>query len=1450
MNPLRRRRAVLLIGTAAAALVTGRAGAQAFQGNFVNTAGAAVRQINTATTETIVVTTPSAILTWTPSDSAIGGPPIDFLPAGNFATFTNGPGLKDFIVLNRILPKDLTRSIQLNGTILSQLQSAGNTARGGTVAFFSPAGILVGSKAVIDVGSLLLTTIDPKTDVNGNFFVGNSYALTGAVSSKSLIQIAAGAQISALNEGSYVAIAAPIVEQHGSIQVNGSIALVAAEAVTLTINNGLFDIQVSTGSSSGTNTLVHDGTTGGPASTGAAGDNHRIYLVAVPKNQAITALLQGNVGFAAASSAAIQNGEIILSAGRSVTSADAFKAAPTTPDASFRIQGGAFTSDVLGSAITDFIVDSANANTSFSGNVNLTGDQRARIEPAAGRTVGVTGNLILRSDGTDQTRSPGMDNVGGDSSIVAAGSTVTVGGNVALSAIGRGGFDSSGNIAGSGTGGTAALAASAGGAITISGNLLADARGFGGSGGAPAMQGGAGKGGTASISATGASVNVAGTTSLDAGGSGSDTAGGFGLTGPTGTGGTASVSTGPAGSVKLTGAAILAAAGTGGAIVSTGGGTGGAGQGGSAKVQAAGGPITFSSGGQVLAPGFGAAGSTGGAGTGGKASVEATEATLTLGGATSVLAEGQGGGPGVDAGGTGGDGKGGSASVIAHNGKSASLVTGAGVTVSADGRGSAGGNGNAGGGSGGPGGRGDGGDARLLAESDNAGLAFAAASVSARGTGGAGGAGVLDGAGASGGNGHGGTASAGTSSAAGNQFGGGGASFASLAVNATATGGAGGNGGTTGAPSGDGGSVTGGTASLFSRTAPVNIAGAATLDSSATGGIGGVGTGTPGNHGVALGGTVIAGATRDDAMIGAGSLKAASLTGTANAVGDSTNDNMPGAWEIVADNGAVQLGTLTLTASSTGIPANRPASSFTLTDGIVSVTGAANATSGGNLVVTATGTGKLGAASLALAAPFGAISITHSGRAPGAATIDAGDFAATSRDAFTAAPGTRLVSTASTAIDAGGAIQVDEAAAGTNFAAATPGTITITGAAGGRDMSLRSSDIVIGAAATLGGAATKTVLLDIVTNGEPALVGGSAAGAGYTLDSSEIGRIRTAALTLQAPVVSAVPVRPADIVLRDFSLSGSDGGLGLELHPQHAGPGAGRGTGALPARRADRLLRHRRRRADPGGDAHRSDPAHRRRRQSGRHFVARFEPDQRHRRDDGAPASASGLAARRGGPAPGQSRPGQPSGLSPGQCDRLHRRKQPLHPQHRHRDRHGRPDGRPGRPQDPRLGRDADRRRRLRPERLADGTFLTGLQFFALIDFGKGAGTSYTNESEFNRCNINNGCPPPPPPPPPPPASPTAAASAAAAASSASTSSAAAAAATAPPPPPPPPVKQALLAPDVRAAVFVLGPMLAPQLPPLAVAELIDLALGPDFPLDEPVTSGGDSVVWDKGKKP
>ena len=107
-----------------------------------------------------------------------------------------------------------------------------------------------------------------------------------------------GARIEALAEGSYIAMIAPGIIQQGNVRVNGSAGYIAAEAVDLVINDGLFDINVQTGSEVA-NAIRHRGSTGGPAS-GALGDNHNIYMVAMPKNQAITVLLEGNVGFDAA----------------------------------------------------------------------------------------------------------------------------------------------------------------------------------------------------------------------------------------------------------------------------------------------------------------------------------------------------------------------------------------------------------------------------------------------------------------------------------------------------------------------------------------------------------------------------------------------------------------------------------------------------------------------------------------------------------------------------------------------------------------------------------------------------------------------------------------------------------------------------------------------------------------------------------------------------------------------------------------------------------------------------------------------------------------------------------------------------------------------------------------------------------------------------------------------
>ena len=71
----------------------------------------------------------TATINWAPSD-AQGTGNINFLPSGSTATYVGGSGLTDFTVLNRIVPSDATRAIELNGSVLSKLAGG---ATGGDV---------------------------------------------------------------------------------------------------------------------------------------------------------------------------------------------------------------------------------------------------------------------------------------------------------------------------------------------------------------------------------------------------------------------------------------------------------------------------------------------------------------------------------------------------------------------------------------------------------------------------------------------------------------------------------------------------------------------------------------------------------------------------------------------------------------------------------------------------------------------------------------------------------------------------------------------------------------------------------------------------------------------------------------------------------------------------------------------------------------------------------------------------------------------------------------------------------------------------------------------------------------------------------------------------------------------------------------------------------------------
>lgn len=303
--------------------------------------GTVVRTPTSPTTETITIGSQTASINWVPFDRQIGGGAIDFLPSGNTATFTSGEGITDYTVLNRIVPIDVNRSIRLDGSVISTLQ--GTHAIGGKIWFYSPGGIMIGASAVFDVGGLLLTT-DHISDFSADA-AGFSILFSGGKPpslSASKIQIMPGAQINALQRGSYVALVAPRIEQGGKVRVDGSAAYVAAEQLTMTMNHGLFDIQVEVGTND-PNGIVHTGETTGRGNASAAGQ-HSIYMVAVPKNQALTMLLGGTVGFDA-SNAELKNGQIILTSGDDIN-----------------FTGGSFTSSLTASAAGSVFI---NGNVDF-----------------------------------------------------------------------------------------------------------------------------------------------------------------------------------------------------------------------------------------------------------------------------------------------------------------------------------------------------------------------------------------------------------------------------------------------------------------------------------------------------------------------------------------------------------------------------------------------------------------------------------------------------------------------------------------------------------------------------------------------------------------------------------------------------------------------------------------------------------------------------------------------------------------------------------------------------------------------------------------------------------------------------------------------------------------------------------------------------------------------------
>ncbi len=508
------------------ALAPGAAEAQGINADYEVVRGSAeifdYQNVNGGQTTQILAYDRAVVIDWTPFLDQFGNA-LDFLPAGNEAIFQNGFGITNFAVLNRILPTANGSVAVINGSVISRIQDYSTSFRstqilsganqpmtspgstpGGFVAFYSPTGFLIGSTATFDVGQLLLTTLDTTPENFASFVDGGTLNLAATAGSTARIRIEPGARIDATSENGFFAVVAADVQMSGISNVNGSQAFVAGEVVNLRFSNGLFDIEVPLGTAASGNVLTLDGTVGGAASTGAAGDNHVIYGVAAAQKDPISMLFSGNLGFAPAQQAGIVNGEIILAAnhnvfGRSVAGgaidqglAAQFNAkAGTSPvRADIFIDNIAATSSLMavGTHLTRF--SAANANASVSGNLLLAGGTAAEVRVGVGRSLMVGGDLLLASDAfgliSDSLALPtDADAVAGSALLEArAGSTVDIGGALRISADATAGANLGNGAAGSAQGGSARLVVdggtlTTGGAATISAQAIGAAVQFG-----------------------------------------------------------------------------------------------------------------------------------------------------------------------------------------------------------------------------------------------------------------------------------------------------------------------------------------------------------------------------------------------------------------------------------------------------------------------------------------------------------------------------------------------------------------------------------------------------------------------------------------------------------------------------------------------------------------------------------------------------------------------------------------------------------------------------------------------------------------------------------------------------------------------------------------------------------------------------------------------------------
>lgn len=522
--------------------------AQAFQGVGAVDFGSATIDSATPGVDTITVNTDRATISWSPSDTATGGGPINFLASGDTVNFAANASLgTNYVVLNRIVPTDQTRAVRLDGNI--------NSDAAGSVWFYSPGGLLVGGTARINVGSLLLSAGDPVASAGDFMPIPGQFSIAGLSGSTSAVVIEAGAEVRAetLGQNNYIVAIAPRIQQDGLVSARGSVALVAAESADFAVDSlGLFNISVTAGSEVSANTFTHTGSTGGPDAAGA-GEKRRVYMVAVPKNNAITMAIEssGSIGFDIAGAASLDGNAIVLSAGHNIVDSGssnpiAAGAAGAGP-ADLNIARGSYTSNTHASAVGNVIVTDTNPggtpDIAFASNLAIHADSTAKLRAEqgmisvggdlvleadaggtsagmasleaglAGTAVNVSGNLLISAS---DLRTSAPTTSAGIAQLQSDGGTVTVGGSAAVVARAVG-YDTTFGSGGSAFGGQAYVTMTGGGGLFVSGGpLTVDASAKGGlAGDSPGSIGGDAFGGTAQVATASGGITVSGALTIN-----------------------------------------------------------------------------------------------------------------------------------------------------------------------------------------------------------------------------------------------------------------------------------------------------------------------------------------------------------------------------------------------------------------------------------------------------------------------------------------------------------------------------------------------------------------------------------------------------------------------------------------------------------------------------------------------------------------------------------------------------------------------------------------------------------------------------------------------------------------------------------------------------------------------------------------------------------------------